>query len=260
MPALKVGIQLASLRLPLKKALQVASRLGVDAVEMDARGEISPGQLSDTAIRQLRKMLTDLNLSVCAVGFRTRRGYNVVDDLDRRIDATKRAMEFAYRLGAPVVINQVGRVPEEPQGQDWNLLLESLADLGKHGQHVGAVLAAETGTESGATLGRLIESLPAGSIAVNLDPGNLIINGFSASEAIGELARHVMHVHAKDGVRDLAQGRGIEVTLGRGSADFFEIAGTLEEFGFRGYFTIERESASNVIEEIGMAVEYLRSL
>ena len=203
-------------------------------------------------------MLEDLQLSVCAVTFRTRRGYNVLEDLDRRIDATKAAMDFAYQIGANVVVNQIGRVPEAAEGAEWDLLLESLSDVGKHGQRCGAVLAAKTGSESGPTLAKLIEALPDGSLFANYDPGNLIINSFSADEALHALARHIRHVHAKDGVRDLAQGRGLEVPLGRGSVDFPTILAVLEQQGYRGYLTIERNNPSDPIGEVGAAVSYLR--
>jgi sugar phosphate isomerase/epimerase len=63
-----------------------------------------------------------------------------------------------------------------------------------------------------------------------------------------------------DGVRDLAQGRGVEVRLGRGSADFPALLGALEERGYRGSICIEREQSENPIPEIGDALEFLRSL
>jgi sugar phosphate isomerase/epimerase len=140
------------------------------------------------------------------------------------------------------------------------MLVEVLSDLGRHGEHVGALLAARTGSESGEDLARLIDALPAGTIGVDFDPGNLIINGFSASESLQHLGSHVLHVHAKDGVRDLAIGRGLEVPLGRGSADFPTLLGALEERGYRGYFTLERASASDPLGEIAQAVKFLRAL
>ena len=106
-PQIKIGIQLSSLRQPFKKALHTAARLGARGVEIDARSEIRPDQLSQTGLRQIRKMLEDLDLRVCAVGFRTRRGYHVAEDLDARVAATKRAMKLAYDLGAELVTNQV---------------------------------------------------------------------------------------------------------------------------------------------------------
>jgi sugar phosphate isomerase/epimerase len=259
-PAVKIAIQLANLRLPLRKGLAAAARLGASGVEIDARGEIRPQELTGTALRELRRLLDDHDLRVSAVGFHTRRGYDVPDEIERRVAATKAAMKMAADLRAPVVVNQVGRVPDKPEGAAWNLLVQSLADLSAYGQHVGALLAAQTGTESGVDLARLIAALPEGGIGVDLDPGNLIINGFSPLEAVESLAPHILHVHARDAVRDLARGRGLEVALGRGTADFPALLGALEDRQYRGYFTIAREESDNPEFEIGEAVKYLRNL
>jgi sugar phosphate isomerase/epimerase len=259
-PERKIGIQLASLRLPFKEALLTAARLGAAAVEFDGRSEIRPGELSQTGLRQLRKMLDDLNLRVCAVAFRTRRGYDVPEELEPRLDATRKAMKLAYDLGAGVVINHVGHIPESAGDPAWSVLVESLADLGKHGHHVGALLAADTGTESGADMARLLAALPTGAVGVNLNPGNLLVNGFSPSEAVAVLGDHILHVHATDGVRDRGQGRGVEVPLGRGSVDFPALCGQLEVRGYRGYFTIERRGAADPLAQVGHPVKYLQSL
>src|SRR5688572_28301281 len=103
MHAVKIGIQIESLRLPLKKALHTAAELGATGVEIDARNEINSRSLGQTGLRELRKMLEDRNLTVCAVTFRTQRGYNVAEGLDRRIAGTKEALKFAYDIGASVV-------------------------------------------------------------------------------------------------------------------------------------------------------------
>jgi sugar phosphate isomerase/epimerase len=256
----KIGIQTASLKQPFKKALHTAARLGAQAVEIDARNEILPSELSQTGVRQLRKMLDDLNLRVSAVAFPTRRGYDTLERLDQRIEATKQAMQLAYRLGGSVVVNQVGQVPDTEDDPAWGILLAALADLSAFGQHIGARFAARTGTEAGQDLQRLIDALSNSAIGVDLDPGNLIVNGFSATEAVKILASHVVHVHATDAVRDLAIGRGIRVPLGQGSADYPELLGVLEEHQYRGYFTIEREGAQRPLAEIADAVAYLKSL
>ncbi len=257
---IQIGLELASFRQPFQQALHTAARLGAQAVEIDARNEIFSADLSQTAQRQLRKTLEDLNLRVCAVSFRTRRGYDVTDDLDRRVAATKKALQLAYQLGAPVVVNQVGTVPHEPQGPSWDLLVETLTDLGRHGERVGAFLAAETGTESGTDLKRLVEAIPAGFVAVDLNPGKLIVNGFSAREAAAQLGPHILHVHASDAVRDLARGRGLEVPLGEGSAEFPELLGVLENYAYRGCFTVPSRSGEDPVAEISQAVKYLQRL
>jgi sugar phosphate isomerase/epimerase len=260
LPAIQIAIQLSSLRQPFRKALATAARLGVRGVEIDARGELRPQELGQTGMREVRRLLEEYELRVAAVGFRTRRGYDVPDELDQRVAATKSAMTFAAELGGPYVVNQVGRVPDEPGGAGWNLLVQTLADLGRHGQHVGATLAAQTGSEDGAALARLVDTLPASSLGVDLDPGNLIIHGFSPLEAVESLGARIVHVHARDATRDLARGRGLEVSLGRGSADFPALLGGLENYAYRGYFTIARQDAENPEFEIGEAVKYLANV
>ncbi|REJ69612.1 MAG: sugar phosphate isomerase/epimerase [Planctomycetota bacterium] len=264
---LRIGIQTASLQLPLKRALHVAAQLGAEAVEIDARHELPAAEFGDTALRQVRKLLTDLELRVAALGFPTRRGFDVADDLERRVAATKQAMTMAYKLGAAVVVNQVGPVPSADAEQRsptderrFRQLVEVLTDLGIYGQRHGALLAAETGTESGTDLAALLAEVPAGSVGATLDPGNLIVGRFSPLEAIEALGTSILHVHAKDAALDLAQHRGVEVPLGRGSADFPAILAALEERDYRGYLVIERQGGENPRFEIAQAVKYLRSL
>ena len=163
---------------------------------------------------QLRKLFEDLNLRVAAIGFPTRRGYNVAEYLEGRVAATKDAMRMAYELGSSIVVNQVGRVPASRDAPDWPIMLEALTDLGTYGHRIGATLTAETGSESGEDLARLIAALPDGSLGATFNPGNLIINGFVPLDAVAAFGRHILYVHAKDGVRDLARGRGDEVPLG----------------------------------------------
>ena len=258
MPGLRVGLQLAGLKLPLKQALHAAARMGVEGVEIDARYGLRPSEVVGTALRQIRKMLEDLNLRVVSVNYPTRRGYECEDELERRIAGTKEAMRMAYDLGADVVVNHCGTIaPEEDPRRE--ILRGVLSDLGDYSQRVGAFLACETGSEPLATLGQFIESLPPGSVRVCLNPGNLIVNGYDL-DGLSQVAKHVALVHAKDGVPDRARGRGTEVDLGRGLAEFPQIAGTLAEQRFSGYFVVERDNPTLPIADIATAVSFLKSL
>src|SRR6202008_1626927 len=99
-------------------------------------------------------------------------------------------MKSAHDVRAQVVVNQVGRIPSESTGPQWELLVQALTDLSAYGHHVGALLAAQTGTESGPDLARLLAALPPHGIGVDLDPGNLIVSGFSPLEAVQALGEH----------------------------------------------------------------------
>ena len=191
---IRTAVRLACFQLPLKKALITAASMGAEAVEIDARTELDIRDLSDTAIRHINKLLEDQGLAVSALTFQTRRGYNIYTDLDRRVEATKRAMDLAYRLGAKVLVNRIGRVPDDNTDPNFQMLRDVLTDIGHHGQRVGVLLAARTGTEDGRILAGLLEQLPPGCGAVDFDPASLIINGYSSSEAARVLAPFIDHI------------------------------------------------------------------
>jgi sugar phosphate isomerase/epimerase len=257
---LTLGIQLANLNVPLKQGLHIAADLGVQVVEIDARRDISFNDLSESGARQIRKIINDLNLRVVALRFPTRRGYDETDELDRRIDATKRAMKIAYSLGATLLVNQIGKVPADSNDPVWQSMKEVLSDLGTYGQRIGVLLAAETGSEPLVDLSRLVKASAEGTVGITFNPGNLLVHGFEFRDQLAEAADHIYLVHAQDGVRDLARGRGYEVPLGRGSAEFAEIAAVLEERQYRGAYVIQRGTSDNQRTDIEMALEYLRNL
>lgn len=257
---LKKGLRLECLRQPFKQALMTASRIGAEGVEVNGRSDLRPTEMSRTAVRHLAKMLADLNLKICAVHFPTRRGYDVQQDLERRIEATKASMTMAYELGCNVVINRVGRVPEDAQSDRWQTMVEALTDIGNHAQKTGAWLVAQTGSEDGETMKNLIDALPPMSLGVDFDPGDLTINGFSSSDAMKHLGANVMSFRARDAVRDMAQGRGLEVQLGRGSIEWASLLATLEEHNYQGYITVDRQTDDDSVQECGQAIEYLTNM
>ena len=69
-----------------------------------------------------------------------------------------------------------------------------------------------------------------------------------------------MSFRAKDAVRDLAAGRGLEVQLGRGSVDWPEMFSVLEENHYQGYIAIDRQYSDNFEVEACQSLEYLDRL
>ncbi len=258
MPQLNIAVRLDSMQLPIKRALATASQLGARAVEIDARNTVKPSELSETGLRQFRKMLDDLNLRIAAVRFQTRRGYDNPQDLDRRVEATKSAMQFAYKLGCNVVVNQIGLVPESEEAPNWSAFQQVVHDLGRYGARIGAFLAAETGTESGERLAKILDGADDAFVAVALNPGQLIINRHSVSDAIVALKDRIQTISAVDGVLDLAAGRGASVPLGQGTADFPQMIGMLEDIQYRGPYIVGR--ADSTMGELAQGIEYLSNL
>jgi sugar phosphate isomerase/epimerase len=248
----KLGVDLAGLRLPFQQALNLAAELGADAVEIDAREEFTPQELSRTGLREVRKMLADRRLRVAAVAFRTRRGYAVPEDLDRRVGATKAAMELASQLGAPVVVNSIGRIPPDDDALGRQMLRDVLDDLARFGSRVGAILTAETGSESGEELGRVLAELPGECLGVALNPGKLLAAGFSPQDAVAALGPRIRHVHATDA------RRGNPVSLGQGDVDYPTLLAALDEHGYRDCFVVSCTGAGDPKRELADAIAQFR--
>ena len=257
---LKVGIQLASLRQPFRKAVDLAAQLGVNAIEIDARSELRPQDLSRTAVRQIQKLLADRNLEVAAVKFQTRRGYDNLEDLEPRLEATKQAMKMAFELGCSVVCNDLGMIPDEQLTGQRATLNEAMTDLGRFSQKNGVWLAATTAAKEPTALRALIDDLPLGSLAVDFDPAGIVLHRGSPTEFMESLAENVVHFRVRDAVQGLALGKGVEVQVGRGSVDFPALLAKLEEKQFRGYLTLSQGESDNPLGDAALAKEYLDNL
>ncbi len=250
---------------PLGWALDQAMRIGATSIELCGRYVAPLTQMSETGLRTLRKMLDDRNLTVASVRYPTRRGFGDPVDLQRRIESTKQAMAVAYRIGAPLLVNQIGTVPPPPTADQPDDRFEHLAavieDLGRHGDRVGVHFAAETGTEPGEHLAALLDRSVEGFVAAALNPGQLIVNRFDVHSAITALRDRIRIVHAVDGVLDLAAGRGLRVPVGQGTADFPELIGQLEDIPYRGVFVVSSPAEPPVaLQEMTAASTYLRGL
>jgi len=259
-PDLKLALDLTSLARPWEEALHAAATLGIAAVELEARGGLAPGRLSRTGVRQIRKTLDDYGLRVASLKFRTRRGYAAQDRLEERIAATKAAQEMAHDLGASIVLNQIGRVPTDQESAEWKLLVDVLTDLGQASLKTGATLVAETGSESGADLARLLAALPEGFLGIDLNPGNLLMHGFAPAEVLSAVGPHVMAFHVTDARHDGTYATGELETPGRGSADYPALLSTLDELAYRGHFTLVATGRKNTLEEIAHDRDFLRKL
>lgn len=255
----RIGLRLASLRQPFRKALHTAAQVGVRGVEVDARNELRPGEMTRTATRQLLKLLDDLNLKVCGVAFPTRRGYADPEQLDRRIQATQAAMQLAYDLRAREVILSVGPIPTEGDPA-LDLLIDALSGLAAYSDRAGARLALLTDWDNAVELSRVLRLLPEDAVGVAIHPGTLIRRKLSPSQLVEQFGRHVSYVYASDAVGGLAGGQVQEMDLGRGSADIPALLAVLEGLDYQGWVTIDRRETALSAEQAENAVKFLRSL
>jgi sugar phosphate isomerase/epimerase len=239
----------------LRRSLAQAQRLGATGVEIAAAGDLGPQTLSQTGRREVRNLLRAHDLEVSAVFCPLRHGLDVAENLQPRIDFIKQVMALAFDLGPRIAIVQAGRVPEKDDDPRLPHLRDALDALGRHGDRVGARLALDTGAESGATLRAFLDRFDSGSLAVNYNPANLLIDGLDPALAIRALARRIAHIHAED-ARAVSPNRLDRVPVGHGDLDWMQLLATLEEVEYRGYLTVTGDDPA----EMGAGLEVLRRL
>lgn len=256
----RFSIPTVSLSRSLRHALRKVRELGVRGVELDARSGLTPDEVSQSGIRQIRKWLADEGLVVACVAFPTRRGYADQESLEGRIAATKSAMKFAYEMGCDVVTNHIGEIPSSDDAAKWKLLVDVLADLGHWGERVGARLAAEAGRAAPDELVRVFEAVPEGAIGCDLVTGSLVVHGHDPVEAVGLLGDHILAVHATDAVAGAFAGRGRAVVLGTGQVDLPAVLAALGERDYRGWIGLEPVDGVGAERELADAIRFLQSL
>src|SRR5262245_45658784 len=260
MKRFKTGLRLESLGLPVRQALDQAARIGAAGVQIDAAGDLSPGNLSESGRRAFAARLRALDLELTALGCPLRRGLDDPADLEPRIDRVREVMSLAYDLGPRVVVVAAGAVPEKEDTPQARHLRESLTALGQHGDRVGCTLALETGLESGETLAKYLATFDTGSLAANLDPANLLLHGFDPLAALRALAGRLAHAHARDCRRAGASRPAQEVPLGHGDIDWLAFLEALDEVEYRGWLVVEREGGDRRLADVEEGVKFLRRL
>ena len=262
----KIGVMADSFRSGLEGGIRKAAEVGAQGIQIYATtGEMSPEGLSHARKREILDLIQSNGLTVSALcsemgGFLTEPEQN-----SAKVERTKRIMDLAPELETKVVTAHIGAVPSDPGQDNYKILQDACGAVGEYGRQIGVKFAVETGPEKAEILKAFLDSLkcPDG-IGVNYDPANLVMTvGDDPVRSVGILKDDIVHTHAKDGIRftkeDGTVGRR-EVPLGQGHVDFDGWLKALDEAGYHGFLTIEREVGENPEGDIRLAVDYLKSL
>jgi len=278
----KIGIIADWLRLPFKDSMEACARMGADGVQLYAvEGEMAPENLTPSLIAAKRRIIIDNGLEVAAIcGDLGGHGFQLAKDNEWKIEKSKRIVDLALELGSNVVTTHIGVVPEDAVCDTYKIMQEACNRLAEYAFANNAYFAIETGPEPSARLKVFLDSLDSKGVAVNMDPANLVmVTDDDPVEGVYLLKDYIVHTHAKDGIllekTDPAIVYGFfadggigdlrledyfkEVPLGQGNVDFDRYLKALEDIGFQGYLTIEREVGENPAADIQMAVNFLKT-
>lgn len=277
-----LGVIADSLRLPFRESLEKCAALGADGVQLYAvSGEMAPEALSAADRAEKRRVIEGLGLKVSALcGDLGGHGFADPEANPAKVERSKRIVDLALDLGTNIVTTHIGVVPEDENGETYSVMRAACDELASYAHSVGAYFAIETGPEPAVRLRKFLDSLTTKGVAVNLDPANLVmVAGDDPVVAVRTLKDYIVHTHAKDGVMlrrtdpvkiygsFAGDDYGInpddyfrEVPLGTGSVDFPAYLAALEEIGYHGFLTVEREVGDDPAGDIGLALDFLRKL
>lgn len=276
----KIGTLADWFGLGLLEGIRESSRCGATGVQIYAAGEFDPRTTATKSViddvisvaRASGQMITALCGELGGYGLEK------PEDNAEKIDYLKRVLILADRLDCRVVTTHIGVVPKDRSHPRYEIMLNAMGELSHFAHRLGSFVAVETGPESMKVLRTFVDDCGPGA-AINYDPANLVMVGADDEvEGVKIAGSAIVHTHAKDGrslkpidpedfYHQFAEG-GLEwaahsgcseeTPLGEGNVRWMPYLRALQEIGYDGYLTIEREVV-NGSEDIRMAVQFLKA-
>ncbi|OMF14730.1 xylose isomerase [Paenibacillus sp. FSL H7-0331] len=284
----KVGVIVDSFGIGVREGLKKAREVGADGVQIYAvSGEMDPAGLSAQARRELKSYIDSLGLEISALcGDLGGHGFQDAAANPVKIEQSKRILDLALELGTNIVTTHIGIVPEDPNDRIYAAMQSACEELSSYAHGMNAYFAIETGPEPAARLKTFLDSLTQNGVSVNFDPANMVmVTGDDPVQGVVLLKDYIVHTHVKDGIRVreidpkevygylgysqmthehiaqlAASGKAFEeVPLGEGQVKFAEYFQALQQIGYTGYLTIEREVGDQPEVDIRKAVTFIRN-
>ncbi len=272
-----IGVIIDSFRTDTRTAIQKAAALGAKGIQMYVtRGDNAPENMTASKRRELLDFVKSNGLCFSALCGDLGRGFGHAELNPELIEKSKRMLDLAKDLETDIVTTHIGVVPTDRSHPRYGIMQQACYELSRYADSVDAHFAIETGPETSDILKEFLDGLHSRGVAVNLDPANLVmVAGDDPARAVYNLRDYIVHTHAKDGVmlkkvnpeyvygvtprpEDLI---GIhtfrETPLGEGNVDFAAWMRALEDIGYRGFLTIERETGDDPTRDIGIARDHL---
>ena len=277
-----IGVMLDSFKVDTATALDKAVSVGASGLQVYATyGELAPENMTPQKRRDFLKAVRDHGLTISALCGDLGHGFGDEELNPGLIEKSKRILDLAKDLETNVVTTHIGVVPKDPEHPRFKIMQAACRELAAYADSLDAHFAIETGPEEAATLKAFLDSLHSTGVAVNMDPANFVmVTGDDPVQAVYTLKDYIVHTHAKDGRRlfykdpEIVYGikkeikniddtivesaSYIEVPLGEGDVDFTNYLKALNDIGYKGYLTIEREVGDDPEADIRKAVQFLK--
>ncbi len=273
-----IGVLTESFKLDIASALKKAKDLGLEGVQIHAtKDETSFDKMTPQKTKEILDMVKSNGLKVAALCGDLGMGFVYPEKNVELIENSKRILELAKELETNIVTTHIGVVPTDKNHPRYKIMQDACGELAKYADSLNAHFAVETGPERAVVLKEFLDSLNSKGVAVNMDPANFVmVTGDDPTEAVYTLKDYIVHTHAKDGIRlyeadpeivykmeeseMLLDASFEELPLGTGGVNFKTYLKALEDIGYKGYLTIEREVGDDPEKDIILARDYLKSI
>ncbi|MDY3303297.1 MAG: sugar phosphate isomerase/epimerase family protein [Clostridia bacterium] len=276
-----IGVMVDSFNKDFKTSVKLATDIGAKGIQMYCTyGEHAPENMTKEKTKEILDIVKSSGLVFSAICGDLGMGFGDAEKNKYNIEKSKRIMEFAKELECNIVTTHIGVVPGDNNHERYKIMHEACSVLAAFADDIGSRFAIETGPETADTLKAFLDSLGSKGVSVNLDPANFVmVTGDDPVKAVYTLKDYIAHTHAKDGIKlkesnpefiyqvthpipeEYKSERFFEeVPLGKGSVDFKNYLKALDEIGYKGFLTIERECGDNPAADIEAAALYLKEI
>lgn len=274
-----IGAMLESFKLETREAVKAAAAIGASGLQMySTNGVNAPENLVGAMRKDLLNYVKDNGMVFSAICGDLGKGFMNRELNPQLVEKSKRIMDLAKDLECDIVTTHIGVVPADKNHERYKIMQEACFELAQYADSMGSHFAIETGPETADVLKMFLDDLGSTGVAVNLDPANFVmVTGDDPVKAVYTLQKYIVHTHAKDGIKLRDKNPEIiyhaiehdnwdnepafrEVPLGQGSVDFTNYLKALDEIGYKGFLTIERECGNNPAADIKLAADYLKAL
>ena len=275
-----IGVILESFRKPIPEAVDAAAKLGAKGLQVYATAtRLAKTEMSPAQRRDFLRMVKDHGLCFSALCGDLGKGFGNPELNPALVEESKRILDIALEMETNIVTTHIGVVPADETHPRYRIMQDACGELARYADTLGAHFAVETGPEPASVLRHFLDGLHSSGVAVNLDPANLVmVNRDDPVAAVHTLKDYIVHTHAKDGrqlhvcdpeivygVRPkdpdcVTDDSFIELPLGEGDVPFPAYLKALEDAGYRGFLTIEREVGDHPEKDIATAVDFLKNL
>ena len=177
-----------------------------------------------------------------------------------RLKETLEIADFAAELGVGAIGMHFGFVPSDTRDPEFAAVVAAAREICDHCASMGQTFNLETGQETASELLEFINAVGRENLAVNFDPANMILYGSGEPlEALELIGGHVKSVHCKDAkkLREQGQPWHADAPLGSGDVDIERFLHKLNELGYHGPLTVEREYSADQKTDIEQALQLL---